>query len=81
MKYCDTDLRPDLTFGRAELALKVCLATGWASCGRGREIAIPLEDGVLVDSLLTDQTVQRQFGRQHCSVFKDHCALRRGRED
>ena len=59
MKYCDTDLRPDLTFGRAELALKViCLTIGRCRLQTGSKIVISLEDDVFEDSLLADRTVK-----------------------
>jgi hypothetical protein len=56
MKYCDTDLRPDLTLRRAELALKVCHATGRYWLRTGAKTAAPLESDVFADSLLADQT-------------------------
>jgi len=74
-----SDRGPDLTLWKAELALKsICLATGRSSCGRGREPP-STRNGVLV--IRCWQTGQECPIRQRCSVFKDPCALRRGRED
>jgi hypothetical protein len=75
-----SDLRPDLTLGRAELALKVCHATGRLPVADGGKKHRSTRKRRTCMIRCWQTGLHRNPIRQCCSVFKDHCALRRGRE-